>query len=73
MFDVKPNTSYVVRFEDLQDKLSEGHLTSVLPFWIEEASTGVIAYPKVDLVFSVGKKYTPEQLGLPSTPPAAPK
>ncbi|MDO8289717.1 MAG: hypothetical protein Q7T44_10910 [Parvibaculum sp.] len=72
MFDVKPKTSYVVRFEEPQDKLSEGHLTSVLPFWIEEASTGVIAYPKVDLIFSVGKKFTPEQLGQPATPPATP-
>ncbi len=70
MFDVKPNTSYVVKFEEPQSKLYRNHLVQVIPYWIEEAATGILAFPKTDMPFFHGKTYTPEQLGQTAPPPA---
>lgn len=69
MFDVKPNTSYVVKFEEPQSKLYRDHHVLVIPYWIEEAASGAIAFPKTDMPFFHGKSFTPEQLGQLATPP----
>lgn len=70
-FDVKPSTSYVVKFEGPLSKIIGNRQTYVISFWIEEMGSGALALPKVDMPISYGRKYKPEELGT-ETPPAAP-
>ena len=73
MFDVKPNTSYVVKFDDPKNKIYRDHLVIVTTFWIEETATGVIALPKIDMPTYHGTHYTPDPLAQPAAPTATPK
>lgn len=72
ILDVAPNTHYVVKYAPLKSKLKGNRQVTVMSIWIENAVTHAIVFPPVDIPFSIGRRYTPEELGTPPSQPAKP-